>query len=89
MNSAWGGERLREAKRKKFFVPPEGNANFAWVQHMIHHLAPTGLAGFVLAKGSMSSTQSGEMLFMSFDKAYCGQQRIQAEPNGKERGLTQ
>ena len=41
-------------------VPPAGNANFAWVQHSIHHLAPTGLAGFVLANGSMSSNQSGE-----------------------------
>jgi type I restriction enzyme M protein len=41
-------------------VPPAANANFAWVQHMIHHLAPTGLAAFVLANGSMSSSQSGE-----------------------------
>jgi type I restriction enzyme M protein len=41
-------------------VPPKGNANFAWVQHFIHHLAPTGMAGFVLANGSMSSNQSGE-----------------------------
>jgi type I restriction enzyme M protein len=56
----WGGERLREDKRWKFGVPPGGNANFAWVQHFIHHLAPTGLAGFVLANGSMSSNQSGE-----------------------------
>ncbi|MCL6549957.1 MAG: type I restriction-modification system subunit M [Acidothermus cellulolyticus] len=57
---SWGGEQLREDKRWKFGVPPTGNANFAWVQHMIHHLAPTGLAGFVLANGSMSSNQSGE-----------------------------
>jgi type I restriction enzyme M protein len=57
---SWGGEHLREDKRWKFGVPPTGNANFAWVQHMIHHLAPTGLAGFVLANGSMSSNQSGE-----------------------------
>jgi type I restriction enzyme M protein len=56
----WGGERLREDKRWKYGVPPARNANFAWVQHMIHHLAPTGLAGFVLANGSMSSNQSGE-----------------------------
>lgn len=56
----WGGEQLREDKRWKFGVPPVGNANFAWVQHMIHHLAPTGVAGFVLANGSMSSNQSGE-----------------------------
>ena len=41
-------------------MPPAGNANFAWVQHFIHHLAPAGLAGFVLANGSMSSNQSGE-----------------------------
>jgi type I restriction enzyme M protein len=56
----WGGEQLREDKRWKFGIPPVNNANFAWVQHIIHHLAPTGLAGFVLANGSMSSTQSGE-----------------------------
>jgi type I restriction enzyme M protein len=57
---SWGGEHLREDKRWKYGVPPVNNANFAWVQHMIHHLAPTGLAGFVLANGSMSSNQSGE-----------------------------
>jgi hypothetical protein len=51
---------LREDKRWKYGVPPAGNANFAWVQHMIHHLAPSGVAGFVLANGSMSSGQSGE-----------------------------
>lgn len=59
-SSDWGGERLREDKRWKYGVPPSGNANFAWVQHFIHHLAPTGYAGFVLANGSMSSNQSGE-----------------------------
>jgi len=58
--SDWGGDRLREDKRWKYGVPPVGNANFAWVQHMIHHLTPTGVAGFVLANGSMSSNQSGE-----------------------------
>ncbi len=58
--SDWGGDRLREDKRWKFGIPPVGNANFAWVQHMIYHLAPTGIAGFVLANGSMSSNQSGE-----------------------------
>ncbi len=58
--SDWGGERLREDKRWKFGIPPVGNANFAWVQHMIYHLAPNGIAGFVLANGSMSSNQSGE-----------------------------
>jgi len=46
--------------RWRYGVPPKGNANFAWVQHFIHHLAPQGLAGFVLANGSMSSNQSGE-----------------------------
>ncbi|MDH7513652.1 MAG: class I SAM-dependent DNA methyltransferase [Clostridiales bacterium] len=58
--SDWRGELLREDKRWKYGVPPVGNANFAWVQHIIYHLAPTGLAGFVLANGSMSSNQSGE-----------------------------
>lgn len=58
--SDWGGERLREDVRWKFGIPPVGNANFAWVQHMIHHLAPSGITGFVLANGSMSSNQSGE-----------------------------
>ena len=58
--SDWGGERLKDDKRWQYGIPPEGNANFAWMQHMIHHLAPTGVAGFVLANGSMSSSQSGE-----------------------------
>ena len=58
--SDWGGERLRDDKRWEYGVPPTGNANFAWVQHMAHHLAPNGAAGFVLANGSMSSNQSGE-----------------------------
>ena len=58
--SDWRGDLLKKDKRWKFGVPPEGNANFAWVQHMIHHLAPTGLADFVLVKSSMSSNQSGE-----------------------------
>ena len=58
--SNWGGERLVEDQRWRYGVPPKGNANFAWVQHMIHHLAPRGVAGFVLANGSMSSNQSGE-----------------------------
>jgi type I restriction enzyme M protein len=59
-DSDWGGERIREDVRWKYGVPPVGNANFAWVQHFIHHLAPNGIAGFVLANGSMSSNQSGE-----------------------------
>ena len=58
--SDWGGERLRDDARWKYGTPPAGNANFAWVQHMIHHLAPSGTAGFVLANGSMTSNQSGE-----------------------------
>ena len=58
--SDWGGERLAGDKRWRYGVPPKGNANFAWVQHMVHHLAPMGVAGFVLANGSMSSSQSGE-----------------------------
>ncbi len=58
--SDWRGELLREDKRWRYGVPPAGNANFAWVQHIVHHLAPTGIAGFVLANGSMSSNQSGE-----------------------------
>ncbi len=58
--SDWRGELLREDKRWKYGVPPAGNANFAWVQHIVHHLAPAGVAGFVLANGSMSSSQSGE-----------------------------
>jgi len=59
-DSDWRGELLKDDKRWKFGTPPASNANFAWVQHFIHHLAPTGLAGFVLANGSMSSNQSGE-----------------------------
>lgn len=59
-DSDWKGELLREDSRWKYGVPPEGNANFAWVQHFIHHLAPTGIAGFVLANGSMSSNTSNE-----------------------------
>ncbi len=58
--SDWGGDRLREDVRWKYGAPPAGNANFAWVQHIVHHLAPTGVAGVVLANGSMSSTQNGE-----------------------------
>ena len=59
-NSDWRGELLKDDKRWVYGTPPASNANFAWVQHFIHHLAPTGLAGFVLANGSMSSSQSGE-----------------------------
>lgn len=58
--SDWGGERLAEDARWKFGRPPNGNANFGWLQHIIHHLAQRGTAGVVLANGSMSSQQSGE-----------------------------
>ena len=58
--SDWGGAQLADDRRWRFGVPPAGNANFAWVQHIVHHLAPTGTAGFVLANGSMSSARSGE-----------------------------
>lgn len=58
--SDWGGDRLREDVRWTFGAPPVGNANYAWLQHIYHHLAPKGTAGVVLANGSMSSNQSGE-----------------------------
>lgn len=56
----WGGELLQEDTRWKYGIPPKGNANFAWVQDFVHHLSPVGIAGFVLANGSMSSNTSGE-----------------------------
>ncbi|UZE93703.1 MAG: SAM-dependent DNA methyltransferase [Candidatus Pacearchaeota archaeon] len=59
-DSDWNGQLLQEDVRWKFGVPPTGNANFAWVQHFIHHLNPSGIAGFVLANGSMSSNTSNE-----------------------------
>lgn len=58
--SDWNGESLKDDKRWKYGIPPAGNANFAWVQHFIYHLAPKGIAGFVLANGSMSSNTSNE-----------------------------
>ncbi len=58
--SNWGGEQLADDKRWAYGVPPKRNANFAWVQHMVHHLAPSGVAGLVLANGSMSSQAAGE-----------------------------
>lgn len=58
--SDWGGDRLREDPRWMFGVPPAGNANYGWLQHIFWHLAPFGTAGVVLANGSMSSNQSGE-----------------------------
>lgn len=59
-SSDWGQDRIKEDVRWKYGTPPAGNANFAWVQHFIHHLGPNGMAGFVLANGSMSANQSGE-----------------------------
>jgi type I restriction enzyme M protein len=59
-DSDWKGELLRDDARWKYGVPPVNNGNFAWVQHFIHHLAPRGIAGFVLANGSMSSNTANE-----------------------------
>jgi type I restriction enzyme M protein len=59
-DSDWSGDLLRNDGRWQFGIPPEGNANFAWVQHFIYHLSPTGSAGFVLSNGSLSSNTSGE-----------------------------
>jgi type I restriction enzyme M protein len=58
--SNWWNAKLADDPRWKYGTPPEGNANFAWVQHFIYHLAPNGTAGFVLANGSLSSKTSGE-----------------------------
>jgi len=59
-DSDWRGEQLREDTRWQYGIPPNSNANYAWIQHFISHLAPHGIAGFVMANGSMSSQQSGE-----------------------------
>jgi type I restriction enzyme M protein len=58
--SQWGGESLRDDARWKYGIPPNGNANYAWIQHMLHHLSPTGTMATVLANGSLSSNTSGE-----------------------------
>ncbi len=58
--SDWGADRLADDVRWKYGTPPNGNANFAWIQHIVHHLAPTGRAGIVLANGSLSSQSGGE-----------------------------
>jgi len=58
--SDWGGQRLKEDVRWKFGVPPVNNANYAWIQHFIHHLAPAGIVGFVMANGSMSTSTKSE-----------------------------
>jgi type I restriction enzyme M protein len=58
--SDWGADKLADDVRWKYRVPPSGNANFAWLQHMIHHLSPDGKLGMVLANGSLSSQSGGE-----------------------------
>ena len=58
-DSDWSGDLLRKDGRWKYGVPPAGNANYAWIQHFTYHLAPSGIAGFVLAKGSLTSKSSG------------------------------
>jgi type I restriction enzyme M protein len=59
-DSDWSGELLEKDGRWQYGTPPTGNANFAWVQHFIYHLSPTGCAGFVLSNGSLSSNTGGE-----------------------------
>ncbi|MCY4491728.1 MAG: class I SAM-dependent DNA methyltransferase [Thaumarchaeota archaeon] len=59
-DSDWSGDQLQDDVRWKYGVPPTGNANFAWIQHFIHHLSPSGTAGFVMSNGSMSSDMSNE-----------------------------
>lgn len=59
-DSDWSGELLRNDARWKYGTPPAGNANYAWIQHFLYHLGPKGTAGFVLAKGSLTSKTSGE-----------------------------
>ena len=59
-DSDWSGDQLRKDGRWQYGVPPTGNANFAWIQHFIYHLSPSGQAGFVLAKGTLTSKTSGE-----------------------------
>ncbi|QLG12875.1 SAM-dependent DNA methyltransferase (plasmid) [Deinococcus sp. D7000] len=73
--SNWGGERLSGDQRWRYGTPPTGNANYAWLQHILYHLAPNGTAGVVLANGSLSSNQSGEGVIrqnmLSADKVDC------------------
>lgn len=59
-DSDWSGDQLRSDARWQYGIPPAGNANFAWIQHFVYHLAPNGQAGFVLAKGALTSKTSGE-----------------------------
>jgi type I restriction enzyme M protein len=58
--SDWGGQRLKDDARWKYGIPPVNNANYAWIQHFIYHLAPNGVAGFVMANGSMSTNTASE-----------------------------
>jgi len=58
--SDWGGNKIQDDKRWRYGVPPNGNANYAWIQHFIHHLSPNGTAGFILANGALSSNTSNE-----------------------------
>lgn len=58
--SNWGADKLKDDVRWQYGMPPAGNANFAWLQHMIYHLAPAGKIGMVLANGSLSSQSGGE-----------------------------
>lgn len=58
--SNWGQEKLQDDVRWQYGIPPAGNANYAWIQHMIHHLAPNGKIGLVLANGALSSQTGGE-----------------------------
>ena len=58
--SDWGADKLQNDKRWVYGLPPSGNANFAWMQHMIHHLSPVGRIGLVLANGALSSQSGGE-----------------------------
>src|SRR4030043_491131 len=59
-DSDWSGDLLKDDARWKYGVPLAGNANYAWIQHFIYHMSPKGMAGFVLAKGSLTSKTSGE-----------------------------
>jgi type I restriction enzyme M protein len=59
-DSDWSGDVLRSDGRWQFGTPPSGNANYAWIQHFLYHLSPTGHAGFVMAKGALTSKSSGE-----------------------------
>lgn len=58
--SSWGQEKLQDDVRWKYGIPPAGNANYGWIQHMIHHLAPNGKIGLVLANGALSTQSGGE-----------------------------